>query len=161
MGDRGYLSGAACHIEYHSVNRKKEKAADCVYLDTNRICRCRRSPWYLAKCFDATCCSFREREQKVNPKPTPPQKPTAPTGTDNSKILKALSSARKKKRCAPFNIPIGTVLFHKVYGKGRLCAYNREGAVMTVQFSTNTARFIYPDAFDQGFLSRDAMHQRR
>ena len=137
MGDRGRFSGAACHIEYHTVNPKKEKAANCIYLDTGRICRCKASPWYLAKCFDATGCTYRKREEKT-------------------KLVeekrRSHTTVQKERRMIPCAIPKGAVVVHKTLGEGKVQSYDKKQGLITVKFASKTTRFQYPYALEKGFL---------
>lgn len=69
-----------------NVSKKKKKAADCIYLDEDRICRCKKSPQYTEKCFVASSCTYKIKEknktsnnkQNIN-KPVQSKAPTIAT----------------------------------------------------------------------------------
>jgi hypothetical protein len=48
------FAGKNMHLEYHTVNPKKPKASDCMYLSETRECQNKQSPDYLSKCFAAS-----------------------------------------------------------------------------------------------------------
>lgn len=146
MGNRGRLSGTPCHIEYHTVSRKKTKAADCIYLDQNRICHCKRSPWYTSKCFEATTCTFRERD-KVKEKSL--KEKSTQNDIKKAPLQRAIKDPGESIKCP---IPMGSTIIHKTYGEGRLCAYDKTKEILTIQFQNKESRFSYPDAFQKGFL---------
>ena len=50
------------HIEYHSVNSKKEKPADCIHMTESRICQNNKCPEYLRKCYVSSVCKFKIKE---------------------------------------------------------------------------------------------------
>lgn len=64
MGRQGYLSGFSWHNEYHS-ELKKNKAANCIFLDEKRNCNNKKSPYYLSKCFVASNCPLKEKDETV------------------------------------------------------------------------------------------------
>ena len=61
-GGKRKFAGRNMHIEFHNVNPKKSKAADCIYLTENRECQNKKSPHYLSKCFAASYCTFKVKE---------------------------------------------------------------------------------------------------
>ena len=75
MGRRGgkrKFAGRNMHIEFHNVNPKRGKAADCIYLTEDRVCQNKKSPHYLAKCFAASYCTFKVKEKDAfPPEPAP------------------------------------------------------------------------------------------
>lgn len=120
------------HIEYHTINPHKEKAADCIYLNAERICRNKESPMYDRKCFVASCCSFRIRE-KVE-----------------SELSMASSSSSHKKKRVICTLTKGTKVRHKIQGEGNFLLYENDR--IYVQFGGKTAVFQYPESFLNGYL---------
>lgn len=45
-------------------------------------------------------------------------------------------------------------VYHKIWGNGIVIESNIKNHNITVEFSDRKVRFIYPDAFDKGFLNR-------
>lgn len=112
------LDGYSWHIEYHTVDRKKGKAADCEYLDQKRECHNKDCPNYLAKCFDATHCSYRKKE--------------------------AFKSAVGKSVCS---LPLNTKVLHSHFGYGTITAFNKSTGQIRVKFKGCTRDYSYPDVF--------------
>ena len=134
MGDKGYFSGISWHTEFHTVNRKKEKAADCIYLDEERICSNKYSPCYLTKCFEASSCKLRIKEGQKKP------------------------SEKKSRNSEKINIcslPIGSKMYHKKYGVGIFVDFNKLTGIITLQFPEKKIKFKYPDAIQKKFLYID------
>ena len=73
MPGRNRLTGICWHEEFHTVDPKKEKAADCIYLTKDRICRNSKCFKNGEKCFVATHCKYRVKAEdapkSVQPKP--------------------------------------------------------------------------------------------
>lgn len=70
--------------------------------------------------------------------------------------LKTSNASKKQnkpvKKKEPFiPLPNNAKLNHKVWGNGTVISTDDKG-IMTVAFKNKTARFIYPDALQQGFL---------
>ena len=133
MGDRGRFSGFNWHFEYHTTDPKKEKAANCVYLTTDRICENKKSYNYLEKCFIASTCPLRVKEKKAeiskkNMEEPAPQK----------------QSPEKKIKCS---LPMGCRMCSNKFGQGRYVDYKEDGMIISVQFEGGKiVRFLYPDA---------------
>ena len=49
--------------------------------------------------------------------------------------------------------PEGTLVVHKIWGTGSLIPSHMQGRIL-VKFSDRTVKFVYPDAFEQGYLKR-------
>lgn len=65
MAGKGKFSDFGWHNEFHN-DTKKSKPANCVFLDENgRICRNKKSPYYLSKCFIASNCPLRKKEPNL------------------------------------------------------------------------------------------------
>lgn len=142
MSDRGKLSGFCWHEEYHTVNRKKAKAADCIYLTEDRICINSKCVQYGEKCFVATYCPYRIKEKK-------PEKP------QNASV------AVKHIVQIACTIPKGAELFNQIYGKGIFLSYESKFRIISVRFGTGVKNFRYPEAFMEGHIcAAGAIYQR-
>ena len=60
--------------------------------------------------------------------------------------------ANKSVSFAAAPLPENTLLQHKLYGTGRVVS--SENNILKVEFESKVAKFIYPDAIRQGFLTR-------
>lgn len=127
MSDKGRFSGFCWHNEFHNVNKKKGKAADCIYLTTDRMCQNKKSTQYLNKCFIASSCPVRKRENEISLKETK---------VNNSQKI-------KKINCT---LPVNCSMFSERLGKGKYVGYNEEQMIISVQFGDKTKLFQYPDA---------------
>lgn len=58
----------------------------------------------------------------------------------------------KKEKPVFTPLPTNTMLSHKVFGCGKVVSTDKNG-VMSVAFGNKVAKFIYPDAVEQGFLA--------
>ena len=134
MSDKGRLSGYNWHFEYHTTDRKKEKAADCIYLTTDRICQNKKSIQYLGKCFIASDCPLRLRQAQAN----------------EIERRKTLLSAQQKKEPKIISIqctlPKRCYVFSKTFGKGKYIEYNEESMIIAVKFGEKIIHFQYPQA---------------
>ena len=140
MSKRGALTGTPYHEEFHTVVKKKEKAADCIFLDKERICRNKASIKYCEKCFVASICKHRIKQHEVEAlKAAPPPPPPAP-----KKAGKIVSIDCTLKE--------GCEIRHKVYGKGKFCEFNKEQRTISVEFKQGKKSFLYPDAFFEKHL---------
>ena len=140
MSDRGRFSGFSWHMEYHTTDRKKEKAANCIYLTNNRICECKKSVYYLEKCFDSTHCPHRVKEEKSKSTVSAPAKPNT-----------ASKNQPKPLRCC--SLPVGTEVYSKRWGEGVLSLFDPQTGKITVLFGLRVIPFLYPDAFVQKHLT--------
>lgn len=145
MGDRGWLSGAAMHSEYHTVERKKKKAANCKYLTNSRMCKNEKSPCYLAKCFEATWCTYRVKEKQV---PSEKQQENPIASTNNKKN-------QDKYKGIKCSLPMGIEITNKKKSKGKLVKYNKEKRFIYVKYpeKEDLVKYIYPEVFLDGFLT--------
>lgn len=126
------FAGRNMHIEFHTTNPQKAKASNCVYLSEDRVCHNKKSPDYLAKCFAASYCTFKEREKDaVPPKPViqPSQKPKEP-----------------QIQTIQCTLPLKCKVYSNAYGQGVYTAYNVEKRIIEVVFEGVSRKFIYPDA---------------
>lgn len=133
---KGKFAGSPMHIEYHNIDPKKEKAADCIYLTTDRICQNKESQWYLGKCFIARDCPCRVREKEA-------QEIAKRNALMDSKPAKPKKQQIKKIKCS---IPMKCIMYNKSYGNGRLVGYDENSMIISVRFGEKIARFQYPDA---------------
>lgn len=138
------------HIEYHNVNPKKEKAANCIYLDKKRICHCKDSKVYLAKCFIASYCPCKVIDESKTPsKKTPTPNPKAYSNDPNSPNYRAIKIS--KIDCS---LPVGCLVVSKSFGKGYYRKFDIKTRRIYFEFEKGELKcFSYPEVFDQGFLT--------
>lgn len=132
-GGKRKFAGRNMHIEFHTVNPKKVKAANCIYLTEDRECQNKKSPNYLAKCFAASYCTFKVKEKDAilpNPIVSPNQ-------------VKKEEPKIKKIQCS---LPLKCHVFSECFGQGNYTAYDVEKRIIEVTFNGIPRRFIYPDA---------------
>ena len=122
MPGRNRLTGICWHEEFHTIDRKKEKAADCIYLSEDRICRKRGCERHDEKCFDAKFCRHRVREKDA-PKP---------------------AQAKPEWKCT---LPKNCVVFSKTRGMGEYIGCDSSMQTITIKFDDCTKSYKYPDAF--------------
>ena len=135
MSDKGKLSGYNWHFEFHSTNPKKEKAADCIFLTTDRICQNKESYHYLAKCFVASNCPLRVKEKDAEEyEKNKTKKPVAVSKKD---------LPIKKIKCS---LPMGCKIYSNKFGQGKYVDYNEASMIISVQFEEKVVRFMYPNA---------------
>ena len=138
-GGKRKFAGKNMHLEFRTVNPKKAKAADCIYLTENRECQNKKSPNYLAKCFAASYCTFKVKEKDaVTPSPVVISKPVK---KEEPKI--------KKIQCT---LPLKCHVFSEAFGQGEYTAYDEEKRTIEVTFNGTPRRFIYPDAIFDKYL---------
>lgn len=135
MSDRGKFSGFNWHFEFHTTNPKKEKAADCIYLTTDRICQNNKSLNYLTKCFVATDCPLRIKEKDAE---IAAKKESEPAHTPKKQL------PIKKIKCT---LPMGCKIYSNKFGQGKYVDYNENSMIISVQFEDEKiVRFLYPNA---------------
>ncbi len=135
------FAGRNMHIEFHTVNPKKEKAADCVYLTTDRICQNKQSYYYLAKCFSASSCPLRMKEKDAREYITK-KSSTQPVAVKREPRIKRI-------KCT---IPADCPVYSETFGKGKFVGYNEPSMIISIQFGTEVKRFQYPNAILEKFL---------
>ena len=118
------------HIEFHTVNKKKSKAADCIYLTANRVCQNSKAMCYMEKCFEASVCPFRVKEKDASE-----SKQVVIEVPKTEKIVSIECSIHK-------NCPI----YSEKFGKGKFKSFNPDTMHIEVQFGESVKKFIYPDA---------------
>ena len=137
MSGRGKFSGFKWHHEFHTIEPKKEKASDCIFLSEQRECQNKDSSYYLSKCFIATICPHRVKSEIQ----------------DEDQCLSAQKPLKRiKYNCS---LPIGCVVVHKKYGEGRIIRFDQKDNFLWIQFAEKSLRFRYPNAFVDKFLSAD------
>lgn len=126
------------HIEYHTVDPKKKKAADCIYLTMGRTCQNNESPLYLSKCFVSTSCKYRVKEKEKY--------------EHLNKITKI--EAPKKEKIVAINCSInkGCPIYSPSYGKGKFISYDAEKMIISIEFDGKIRLFQYPQAIFDKFL---------
>ena len=50
------------------------------------------------------------------------------------------------------SVGIGTTVRHKKFGNGKVVKINRNEKFIFVKFPVGEKKFVFPDAFDMGFL---------
>ena len=125
------------HIEYHTVNQKKKKAADCIYMTTSRMCQNNKSPEYLSKCFVSSACKYRVKEQDKE-----------------REIIKRKLEMPKKEKIVAINCSInkGCPIYSPSYGKGRFVGYDATRMIISVEFDGKIRAFQYPQAIFDKYL---------
>lgn len=131
------LTGSSCHIEYHTVNRKKEKAADCIYQDKDRKCNCKNCSVHLEKCFIATYCKYRVRACEL-------QTDKRNESVKERDIYKGISCSLKK----------GTEVKNKKNTKGIVQRFDKEKRILYIKYDNKVEliKYKYPEAILNGFL---------
>ena len=142
MSDRGKLSGFCWHEEYHTISRKKAKAADCIYLTESRICRNHKCVQYGEKCFVATYCPYRIKEKQ-------PEKTQEEVAVANHQEHAIVPKHITKINCT---IPKGAELYSQAYGKGAYLSFENKFRIISVSFGTEVKTFRYPEAFIEGHI---------
>lgn len=127
MPGKGKFSGFNWHHEFHTVDPKKEKAADCVYLTKDRICRNSKCFKNGEKCFVATRCKYRVRAENA-PKPV---------------------QQEAEWQCS---LPKKCIIYHDTYKVGEYISCNPQYKLIEIRFDDCAHHFKYPDAFNQGLL---------
>lgn len=122
MPGKGIFSGFYWHQEFHNVDPKKEKAADCIYLSKDRICQKRGCERHDEKCFDATVCRHRVRE----------------------KDAKKTGQIKTEWKCS---LPPGCTVFSKTQGVGQYIGCDKDYHLIVVKFDDCIQRYMYPDVF--------------
>ena len=139
MSDRGALSGFNWHFEYHTINRKKEKAADCAFLTVDRICQNNKSINYLSKCFVASDCPLKLKQEEFLKRTENKQRNIASSKNQQIKGIKC-------------SLPKNCVMFNNHLGKGRFVGYDEKNMFISVRFGESIKRFEYPKAIFEKHL---------
>lgn len=134
MSDRGKFSGFSWHNEYHS-ELKKGKPADCVFLSVERVCENKKSVYYMNKCFVASICPLRQKENEL------------------AKIsVEAKTQTKPAKKVYKCTIPLNTKIITKKGVIGTFVKFITEKQEIVVSFNGSESKYLYPDAFIKGFL---------
>lgn len=137
------FAGKNMHIEFHNVNQKKQKAADCIYLHTDRTCHNKKCPEYLAKCFVASTCSFRLRQKDADEIEL--KKELHNRARKRAQLDKPHPKQKTIKRIK-CTIPSHAHIFSPAFGKGSLAGYDENDRLLSVKFEDAVRKFKYPDA---------------
>lgn len=129
MKGKNPLTGYSWHFEYHTVDKKKAKPANCIYMTEDRICQHKKSQQYLSKCFMASYCSLRVKESGVKHQTE---------NTNTSKKLKII-----KIKCS---LPLNCQMHSKILGDGEYISYDEDNMLISVQFGKEIKKFAYPDS---------------
>ena len=70
----------------------------------------------------------------------------------HKKEKRAYSSITKKPAVTAAPLPRGTKVSSKAFGVGTILSTSKDG-IVSVRFDSKEVRFVYPDAFKQGFLA--------
>ena len=133
--------GYGSHLEYHTVNAKKKKAANCIYMMDDRTCRCKESVYYMEKCFISSYCPHRVKEEK----PKPQTKPMVPMAKDAAGV-----KTPPKHICS---LPLGSRITTRNGAEGILKSFDSSNGKITISFNEKIVSYIYPDAFIQKHLT--------
>ena len=135
---KGKFSGRAMHIEYHTVSPKKEKAANCIYLTTDRICQNKESVYYTQKCFAASYCPLKlKKNESAN------QALKNQAGNKKVSFDDVGNKPQNKMKCT---LPESCDVYSKNYGNGKYVGYKAESGLVLVQFKERIIKFQYPNA---------------
>lgn len=144
------FAGRNMHIEFHTVNPKKEKAADCIYLTNDRICQHKQSYYYLSKCFSASCCPLRKREREEEEEQRTKQHP----GNKPLKKTQPITTYKIPQIVElPCSLPIGCDVYSSSFGEGKLERYDSKGMYIFVRFGERVVQFQYPDAILKKYIT--------
>ena len=135
MKKKAKFAGFGCHIEYHTIDPKKEKAVDCIYSTDDRICQNKKCYYYLSKCFNSSNCSFRLKEKAAEA-----------IKKKNEPVKRVESNAPPKIQKIKCTMPLGCKVFSEHFGEGHFAEYDEATMIMSVQFKQRKVRFLYPNA---------------
>ena len=65
----------------------------------------------------------------------------------------AARKAAGEPESAPSDPVLGLVVMHRNFGKGYISEVDNDKGLITVRFADKERAFMYPQAFDRGFLS--------
>lgn len=91
---------------------------------------------------------------------TPPQTVSSKMGLPNcssaspAPAIVNKHSSSEKKPVSVISIRIGDVVHHDKYGDGKVVQVNTQSGYISIKFTTTEKTFSYPNAFDQGFLTK-------
>ena len=137
MPGRNRLTGICWHEEWHTVDPKKEKAADCIYLGKDRICHKRGCERHDEKCFDATVCKYRVRSDEEVPV---------------EELQRTSNKPQYKQRLSEgiigidCTMPIGCSVYSNIFGSGVYHSFDKANRLISVKFDIGLKRFQYPEA---------------
>lgn len=140
---KGIFAGSAMHIEYHTVNPKKKKASDCIYLDTDRICQNEKSFYFRSKCFAASYCHLRLKA-----------KDAIEIELKKLQDNKEQKEEEKKERIKKIKCTLtpNCTIYSERFGKGKFVMYEEKNMIISVQFGDKIIRFKYPDAIFEKYI---------
>ena len=138
------------HIEYHTVNPKRDKPADCIFMIENRICNHPKSVVYDEKCYMASYCPYREKDPQKSRKK---KEPKNSADTADKKSWKGTVPHKREIYKINCSIPLLESIENKSLGSGIFVQY--ENKRMTILYRGVEQRFVYPDAFLDGYLIAD------
>lgn len=131
--------GYGSHVEFHTIDSKREKAANCIYLDKNRICHCEKSLVISEKCFIASTCPHRVKAVK--------EKTEDP-------VAKAVNDYKKQQiKSINCTLPLNCRVHHKLWGDGNYVGYDSSKKTIKIKFSEKEVSFPYPNAFTDKHLT--------
>lgn len=109
------------HTEVVVIKPPKKKTT-CIYLDENRICRCKKSARYTEKCFEATLCTYKVKGKyqfTSKKKRNSSARGKKSASTTEKIILNDEQTLLKTQLCK-----IGKTVYHTRYGKGEVISYS-------------------------------------
>ena len=100
----------------YQSQRKKDKAADCIYLDEKRECHCKDNKYdYLSRCNHASICKYRVRSTEQ------------PKNINKTSVIKDNKQIEHIEPC-PFKI--GEHVFITTY---KINEQNKYGIILNIQ----------------------------
>ncbi len=138
MSDRGKFSGFSWHNEFHAIDRKKEKAADCIYMRKDRTCSNEKSLCFSEKCFEATRCHLRVKKN---------QKEANLVTSKKDKVKKLII---KSIKCT---LPKNCKIIRKDLVEGEYIDFIEDKMHLVVKFNGKVWKYQYPKAILEGFIS--------
>lgn len=142
--------GQGMHIEYHTVNPKRDKAADCIYLTSDRICQHKESNVYLSKCFVAQDCPYRLRQKEADE--IAKQKEIQKRIQQRKQAIKSQPKPPPAIKYIKCTIPHYSYFFNKTYGKGTFVEYDESTRLLSLNFKGEIKQFKYPEAILQKYI---------
>ena len=136
------------HTEVVVVKSPKKKET-CIYLDETRICRCKKSPRYTEKCFEATWCTYKikGKYQSSSKKKKPSSaREKKSISTTKKIILTDEQTLLKTQLCN-----VGKTVYHTRYGKWEVISYSESH--ITVLFDIGEKILNLDTVVYNGYLS--------
>lgn len=135
------------HTEVVIVKPQKKKTT-CIYLDENRICRCKQSARYTEKCFEATLCTYKVKGKYESS--SKKKRPSAREKKSSSTVAKIILNDEQKLLKAQL-CEVGKTVCHNKFGKGKVISYKDNQIV--ILFDTGEKVFDLDTVVYNGYLN--------